>query len=177
MRKQPGRISRVATAAFSVAALGLALAALAPPTPAAAHAAPSGAVTSSDFPTDGPWDFSEHIRKSCRDFTVGSDGVVKAHCYWQSGNTWGVRDTSIDLDDYLGPNINSGLRANGHLKWGAKDFSSSCISIKAALDDVHPQVKARCKEGLWPIYNYPDWYTGKQLRDKLKNENGYLKTK
>ena len=171
MKKQPGRVSRGATAAFSAAALGLALAALIPAAPAPAHVAPSNAVTSSDFPVDGPFDFSATIRKSCRDFTAGSDGVVKAHCFWKSGNTWGVRDTTIDLDEKMSND-------NGSLAWkykNRKNFSDTCKDIEAALDsnNKHILLKANCLTAGTGNYIADTW----EMKNGLKNENGYLKFK
>ena len=171
MRKQPGRVSRAATTALYAGALGLALAALAPAGPAPAHIAPSNAVTSSDFPVDGPFDFSATIRKSCRDFTAGSDGVVKAHCFWKSGNTWGVRDTTIDLDEKMSND-------NGSLTWkyqNHKNFSNSCQNIEAALDSSgkHLLLKADCLTAGTGEYVADTW----EMKNGLKNENGYLKFK
>ena len=108
---------------------------------AAVHAAYSNNSTSND------------IMKSCKNFSVGTEGVLSLTCNeWNSWGVWGTKNHTLDLDARVG-------NSDGSLKYSStdttvKDFSIQCNNEKVEIKNDQLILSANCPDSTG--FNYFD---------------------
>ena len=83
---------------------------------------------------------TEDLHTACKDFTISSEGELKALCI-KNTSVAPVRRT-IDLDDHIGNDLYS-----DDLKWDGTDFSDKCDSLSVSVHASGVTLKGSCDRG------------------------------